>query len=453
MLNIAPDSQITSLTRGPVRHPVKARKPRVLILSDNPTASRDIAVQLRREGLDILLSCFDGKNLLETPKHAPDAVLCHLTDYVERGPDIARVLRAHFAPRNPPIIGALSRPNPASSSEFDSCLFEPIHPAQIAQRVNSMIRLGRMEAELGRRIETLREDFHQDIDLTDISLDKKLRVLFIGKATPSFMVVINALQSKGVEVVAAFTSFSAFDYLYGKPFDAVVMNALEQSEPALTITETMRRNARLYHVPTLFLTDSDVFKDTDAAYRSGASDIITSNSSAEEIGGRILEIANYRSIHERFKAQFVAIASPEARDKALPVFNFKFLQNHLPRMAADAKRDGKPLTLLALKLEQSGSATDQHSDMSDEFGGLLSDLVRMQDVVCHIGDGNFVIGMTDTTAAEAQGVGHRISKLIKGHIFMSPNRDAPSHSVQLNVRVFAASDFETHLDLLDAVVL
>ena len=90
-----------------------------------------------------------------------------------------------------------------------------MHPSQIANRVNAMIRLGAMDAEITRRLETLREDFNQHPDIGDLSPDRKFRVLFIGKASPSFMVVINALQDKGVEVIAAFTSFSAFDYLHG----------------------------------------------------------------------------------------------------------------------------------------------------------------------------------------------------------------------------------------------
>ena len=116
-----------------------------------------------------------------------------------------------------------------------------------------MIRLGQMEREIVRRVDTLREDFNIDYELSDEALRNPFRILFIGKATPDFMVIINALQKKNVEVVAAFTSFSAFDFLHERAFDAVVMNALEQSEPALTISETMRRNAKLFHVPTLFL--------------------------------------------------------------------------------------------------------------------------------------------------------------------------------------------------------
>ena len=67
-----------------------------------------------------------------------------------------------------------------------------------------MIRLGQMEHEIIRRVETLREDFNVEYTLCDEVLNNPFRILFIGKATPDFMIIINALQKKNVEVVAAF---------------------------------------------------------------------------------------------------------------------------------------------------------------------------------------------------------------------------------------------------------
>jgi len=208
----------------------RSRKTRVLILSDHPTESKKVTKNLRELDFDVQLSLFDGKTLSAIPNEAPDAVLCHLTDYAEQGPKLAKVIQAHYNGLPIPIIGAMSRPSPNASEGFDSTLFAPMHASQIANRVNAMVRLGVMEREIKRRIETLRVDFGQTPNLENISPDRKFRVLFIGKASPSFMVIINALQDKGVNVIAAFTSFSAFDYLHGDPFDAVVMNALEQPE-------------------------------------------------------------------------------------------------------------------------------------------------------------------------------------------------------------------------------
>ena len=236
-------------------------KQAVLIATDNLHESSYIGEALEKEGYDVQFCEFDGRTLKGTPVVAPRAVLCVFSDYIEATPTIISALKKHFAPKNIPFIGALTRPGNIDTDAFDSVIFPPAHITQIANRVSSMIRLGQMEREIVRRVDTLQEDFNIDYTLSEEALRNPFRILFIGKASPDFMVIINALQKKNVEVVAAFTSFSAFDFLHERTFDAVVMNAIEQSEPSLTISDTMRRNAQLFHVPTLFLVNQDTFQD------------------------------------------------------------------------------------------------------------------------------------------------------------------------------------------------
>lgn len=392
----------------------------MLIVSDHPSESRAVASNLRRLDLDVQLALFDGKTLSAIPTQAPDAVLCHLTDYAERGPQLAKVVRSHFSPVPMPIIGAMSRPSENGSVEFDTTLFSPMHPSQIANRVNGMIRLGAMEIEIGRRLATLSETFNFHPDLGDMTPNRRFRVLFIGKASPAFMVIINALQDKGVDVVAAFTSFSAFDYLHGEPFDAVVMNALEQTEPAFSISEAMRRNSRLFHTPTLFLTDKNTFESHDAAYAKGAHDIIEVDADPQEISGRILELANYHRVHEQLKTDFSALTTGVARDSSDTAFSREFMEAHVPRLLADAKTAEVPLTLMSLRLVSNGidvAETQKLAGVAENVAVLLSNLVRMQDVVCRWNAETFVLAFHNTNRIEAEIILSRIEALFESSIF------------------------------------
>jgi len=370
---------------------------------------------LRALDFDVQLSLFDGNTLSAIPNEAPDAVLCHLTDFAEQGPKLAKVIKAYYNDKPIPIIGAMSRPSADASLGFDSTLFAPMHASQIANRVNAMIRLGIMEREIERRLETLRMDFGQSPDLSRFSPDRKFRVLFIGKASPSFMVIINALQDKGVNVIAAFTSFSAFDYLHGEPFDAVVMNALEQSEPAFSISEAMRRNSKLYHTPTLFLVNGLNFKDYEAAYDRGARDIIDIDSDSEEISGRILELANYHRIHEQMKSNFLSLAIESARDETNLAYSQKFMRAHLPRMLRDAQISDKPTTLIGLKLTCNSKGDVSPSAIASAYAQtteLIGNLVRMQDVVSRWDEDIFALAFYNTTNNEAKAILKRIQSLI-----------------------------------------
>lgn len=390
------------------------QKTRILIVADNPNASRAVATSLRGIGFDVLLCLFDGQTLTSTPVKAPDAVLCHLTDYIEMAPKIAKVVRNHFAPRQLPIIGALSRIVPNISQEFDSTLFAPMHPTQIANRVGSMIRLGRIESEITRRLTTLRDDFNETVELSDMSPNRRFRVLFIGKASPAFMIIVNAMQNKGVDVIAAFTSFSAFDYLHEGEFDAVIMNALDQSEPALSISETMRKNSKLYHVPTLFLIE-DRFQDEKQAYKHGARDLININAEPEEISSRILELANYHRIHEQMKREMFSIVPEAYRDTTNTVFSIQFFEKHFNRLVIDAQAADETLTLLAVKLIPNSThelSLDDYGHIQLQASKMIHDMVRMQDIVCREDDA-FYLAFYGTSEQNTAIIRDRLVKLLE----------------------------------------
>ena len=422
-----------------VRKTKRTAKTRVLIVSDHPGESRDVATNLRKLHLDVQLSLFDGKTLSSIPTRAPDAVLCHLVDYPTLGPKLAKVIRSHYKSIPMPLVGAMSYPYPDASVGFDSTLFAPMHASQIANRVNAMIRLGVMEAEIIRRQETLREDFGQTPELGDLSPDRKFRVLFIGKAAPSFMIIVNAMQEKGVEVTAAFKSFSAIDYLHGEPFDAVVMNALEQSEPAFSISEAMRRNSKLYHTPTLFLVDGNSFTEHEAAYERGARDIIDQNADSEEISGRILELANYHRVHEQLKADYSTLAMKIAGDKSGTAYSQNFLRSHLPRMLRDAQPLNAPVTLIGIKLAP--NTMDEISNEAIESAyaqtaKLLTNLVRMQDIVCRWDNDIFVVAFFDTDEIAAKRILRRINALLDHAVYKSgstPNLGSLNVTAQTTV--------------------
>lgn len=436
---------------------IRSRKTRVLIVSDHPVQSREVTKNLRGLDLDVQLSLFDGQTLSAIPTSAPDAILCHLVDYAEQGPKLAKVIRAHYKSHPVPLIGAMSRPSPDASVGFDSTLFAPMHASQIANRVNAMIRLGVMDGEISRRLETLKESFDQTPNIGSMSPDRKFRVLFIGKASPSFMIIINALQDKGVDVTAAFTSFSAFDYLHGDPFDAVVMNALEQSEPAFSITEAMRRNSKLYHTPTLFLVNAHTFTDYAAAYERGARDIIDRDADSDEISGRILELANYHRIHEQMKSDFLALAVDAAGDPSGTAYSQDFMRAHLPRVFEDAAKSNLPVTLIGLKLTSQSVVDVSRQAIRSAYaqsGQLINNLVRMQDVVCRWDEDKFVLAFFDTLAPEAKIILLRIKALLDCTVYGSGGKEGAPLAVSAQTVISeiypAANTSHNHLDALIA---
>lgn len=401
---------------------------RVLIVTDDAGGSVSLVEHLRDLSLDVSLTAFDGESLQGLPDRAPSAVLCFLSDYIEHGPAIVAELRRHYAPREFPILGRLMR-QANSDHPYDSVLYAPVHPVQVAQRMSSLIRLGQIESEIVRRMETLRESFGQDISLSDTTLRSPFRILFIGRADPAYMSVVHALQDKNTEIVAAFTSFSAFDYLHDSNFDAVVINALSGSEPALTISETMRRNPRLFHVPTLLLAEKGNFKDAAKAFANGVNDTIDADADKEEISGRILELANEYRLHQRLKAEFSNLGGETCSDPHTGVLNARFLEAHLKRVSRDCRARKVPLTILTIKLTPESRTALTGDSLSEAYNSsirLISGIVRMQDIVARIDMDTIVVAFPEERREEVTQIANRISELVEQATFELPGQKGES---------------------------
>ena len=433
---------------------IREPQPIVLIATDDPAASAVIAEQLERSGFDIRVATFDGRVLKDAPRRAPKAVLIYFKDYLYAAPHVLTTLRARYDNQDIAFIGAFPRKGVIDADLFDSVIFPPAHPVQIARRVTSMMRLQKMEREIMLRIETLKEDFGIAYQFSETALESPFRVLFIGKASPEFMVVINALENKNVEVIAAFTSFSAFDFLHENPFDAVVMNMLTGPEPALTICETMRRNSQLYHTPTLFLTPTG-FEGHDEAYSKGATDIIPAGADEEEISGRILEVANYYRIHQRLKAEFGALGGERCIDDASGSYNPAFLRAHLRRVFEADRVSREPTSIMMLRFCPQNTAPENSERLIaayNQAGRLVKNLVRMEDVVARISDDTFAVVFPGQSPETLGVVEDRIRGVLESAAFQTGERVSNAFQLSVNASIASAGPGESSDDLLSRVL-
>lgn len=427
---------------------VRKERLRVLIVTDDVGGASQMIARLRHEGLDVQLTAFDGHELSATPIHAPRAILCFLSEYIEDADRIVEQLQAHYAPRDIPIIGRVDRGSSqikAQDLPFDSTLFAPVHPVQVAHRVSAIMRLGLMEREIVRRLETLRDDFNINITLGTDQMERPFRILFIGRPSPAYMAVIHALQGRDVEIVAAFTSFSAFDYLHDNRFDAVVMNALEGPEPALTITQTMHRNPHLFHVPTLFLIDENSFEDERSAFDAGARDLININAPSAEISNRILELANYHRLHDGLKIQFTHLGGSSYCDPETGVFNADFMSRHLPRVSQGCRNNGVPLTVMAVKMLPRSQDQVTKTDLRRAYAKaikLIANLVRMQDIVARIDTDTVAIAFPEENETAIRSVLDRMTGLIECAAFETAARDVPPLTMDLDTAIIEQQPHE-----------
>lgn len=400
----------------------------IIVATDNLEAAKALVPACLRRGQQLNFCLYNGDKLRGAINDVPDAVLMVLTDYIEHASRIKMALNQHFDNASMPYIGALYREGRYEDQDtFDSIIYAPAHPVQISQRVEAVLRLQRMEREIMHRVETYNQDFGIECNFTLDAIDRPFNVLFVGKATPSFMSILNALQDQGVNVTAAFSSYSAFNFLHEQDFDAVVMNAINDDSSPILVIETMRRNSRLYDIPVIFLA-AEMPEDVETIYNKGVHDIIKEDADMLELRGRILEAANFHRIHAHMKTSLKDLRFDGCVDLASGLFNRTFLIHHLERVVNYCQDHKYSLSLIALKVQPNAPmeiAPDRVAQAENQVGGMLRTLLRVQDIAARVSNDTFILAFPELNVDRLDPILERISGIVDCAAFDSGDHKAP----------------------------
>ncbi len=397
----------------------------VLILSSSPNGHNVVDRAFSARGFSTIGLNIDSRENEKLPEQPPVAIILISKNISDHNIKIITLIKARYAGFNIPVL-ALTTANTAKALDFDSVLLEPCHPEQIVLRTIGLIRLTHMEQEICLRLETLDQDFGVSHTRPKTIKNSPFNILFVGKASPEFMVIINALQRKSANVVAAFTSFTAFDYLYEQAFDAVVMNGISSWDSALSVTQTMRKNAKLYHVPALLIANTLNDEEKGKAFNAGLNDILDANGNLEDISKRILEQANFHRVHKNLKHEFSMLGGDICTDAATQLYNKAFFDAHLTRVFKFYDSQDLPVSLCLIRVSpQDDNKTDEAIAASyQQIGTMVKNLVRLQDITARLAPNLFAITFPSQSAGQLDPVIERIESILKCATLCDPQTGA-----------------------------
>lgn len=321
----------------------------------------------------------------------------------------------------------------ARRDTVDAWLRDPAPAVQIAARVRALFRLHAMEIVANRRAEVtaLYGRRRPEVDRQDSAPS----ILYVGDASPRFMALKHVMEQAGAEAVAAFSSYSAFDYLHERPFDAVVLNATGKRDIAFTISSAMRRNARLYHTPVVLLADQIDAQATEEAFARGVSDILLPSADDTELRERILTLTDERKRRRHAKAALEACRDPRSLDIDTGLFNSSFVVSHIQDLLNASARDELSFALIALQV-MLPEGRERPDDASAEkarrqFAAMLRHLLRTEDAAARFSDDIFMAVLPFTDAPGIDCVAARIAAIAECTAFESED---PLHPFRLTVR-------------------
>jgi two-component system cell cycle response regulator PopA len=357
-----------------------------------------------------------------------EAAIVDMASFGAEAEAVAARLKAACAPRRMPVV-AIASPDPALADlGFDLAIAPPLHPAQAAMRLETLVRTAVSEEEFELRLETFADRGH-GLDLPSPETTP-FRVLAIGEPAPQFLALSNALRRNGADVVGAFTAFTAFDYLHERPFDAVVLWEGDNPNEALSITGGMRRNTRLYHTPALLYLRADAATTSAEAYHRGVTDVASPETAEDETARRVVELA--RS-HRRQRA--VREALEQARrsglmDAATGLFTRDLFAEHLMRLARAARVRNRPLSVCVLKVAEKPDlraprAGGWMARAIPQIGSMIGRLVRVEDTAARLGPEVFALALPATPLHAGRAAGERIAAVIGCTAFEAGDGNQP----------------------------
>jgi two-component system cell cycle response regulator PopA len=281
---------------------------------------------------------------------------------------------------------------------------------QVASKIRTMIRL--------HVVEQVAEFRHRDVVATGISPSESrvtqddAAILFIGNPTPAFMRLQHALAGNDVNTIAAFSTFSAFDYLHERTFDAVVLNASETTEIAYTVCAAMRRNTRLFHTPAVLLTGMDVDLDIEEAYARGASELLPVNASSERMREQLQALNVARVRRRDAKLRLESCRNASLTDPNSDLFKSEFGQNHLNSLIEFQRQSGCPLSVVGIQVGAPKSAGDEQiAGALNQFSSMLRHCVRTEDLAVRHGSSSFYLALPNTPQSGARTVADRVAAI------------------------------------------
>ena len=349
---------------------------------------------------------------------------------------LPRRLRAAAAPRRLPVL-ALAEHDPASQlQDFDLVLCAPAHPAQVAARLETLVRAAVGEEEFELRAQTLAARGAPVVAPTPVGA-APLEVLTVGEPAPKFLALSHALSEGGANVTAAFTAYTAFDYLHERAFDAVVLWTGDTHAEALSIAGGMRRNTRLYHVPTVLYGREGVEIGLAEAFGRGLSDVAHANTPPAAAAERILSLARAHRREQALREALSRGRDPGLMDAATGLFTRDLFAAHLGRLAHALPARRRPLSVAVLRasprpLAQALRGEGWLDRAMPQIGSMVGRLVRVEDTAARLAPDVFALALPGSRLAAARIAAERIAAVI-GCTAFEAGADRPPFTVEFAV--------------------
>lgn len=391
---------------------------RIVVRAPDARSARHAQAQLAAAGVEaaalpgVYRPAPDGEDITILPvEDAEAAAALAAAAAASEQPPLAQL--AGLADAAPPALGL------DSAHAFSGAIALDAPPRLLAAQVEAWKRLAVTEEERTRRAATARA---LNAEAPRASEPRKLRALYIGAPSAMFLALERVLAEQGGLVAAAFSSYAGFDHLHDEPFDAVVLNGAQDAATAISLCAALRRNASLYHLPTMVVTAPGDTQTAAAAIERGASAVAAANAPCGPSLGWLFEAVR-RNRRRRAAEHDVRALRDLMSEPRTGLWRRAAFDAHLARLAADHHANGRPLSMIALRVMPAHGAREPSAEAWQrgftEMASLAARLMRDADTGAALGGDVIVIALPASLMESARRTGERIASVAECTAFAS----------------------------------
>lgn len=407
--------------------PVISFPARLLLLGRDDDVMHALSESLDRLGMRTILATSPEAASVVVGDLPIEAVLVRKAQD-EDWPDLVDQLRVAAGARRIAVVMMRHDNQHLVPEGWDMVFTRDAHPQQILLSIENLVRGCICEEEYATRCETFGVEM-PDLD-AQMASQPPLSLLSVGQPDPEFLAMTHALKTQGVDVVAALTSYGAFDYLHDRAFDAVLLWAGEQPSEALAIAGGMRRNTRLFHTPVMLRLKQLVEINTGDAFLRGVTDIANPGASVTEIADRMVRLARGYRRQTTIRKTLDAMRHRPEMDDVTGLFGRDMFAAHLARLSQACRERQRTLSLCVLRITDTPEISRARSRgmlerAVPQIGSMISRLVRSEDTAGRLSNEVFAIALPATSLSQARSVGERIAAVISCTAFESGQGKPP----------------------------
>ncbi len=428
---------------------------RILIL--DAVATNRIVLKVKMQAAQFAVDVCSNRAEAESAmaKNRPDLILLNLTCPNEDIHGFCKDLRSAVNTAAVAII-ALGTPDTvkarfaALDAGADDVMPRPINDTLLLARIRNLLRVRSAGQELVLRDSTSRALGFEEARR---SFETPANVAFVTPIPDIHAEMIDALsQSFGKPVSVTTPDATLAAKSLSHPPDLLIIDAtaVPHNERALFgLVSDLRSRAGTRLSGQLIITPADEPEVTALFLDLGADDAVSADVSPAEIGLRAKGLIARKQQTDALRATVRSGLHAAITDPLTGLYNRRYLEPHLARMAEHAAESGRGFAVMMLDI-------DHFKAVNDAYGHAAGDKVLMQtaerlrenlraiDLVARVGGEEFFIAMPRTSVRQAKLAADRLRRTIHNSLF---DVGEPHASIHVTISVGVAVSDQNGLDV------